>query len=158
MESRPHHHHEGHDASEEVSIRHVKGENNKDFAIRVVAPFSMDDLRALPLDSHVLMLHIDPRTGRALELDGTHWSAERMAEAEEMNPGTDGGQFSGTLMYVAPLSDEDAYVIAQDIIKTIDPKVIDAIRDGKAHISLIAGALMAAAKLGRGVGQGEQDR
>lgn len=160
MESQPHHHHDGRDDREHVSIRTVKSGDSDGFAITVIGPFGLADLRDIPVNSHVLMLHIDPLTGRAMEIDGTFWEEGRAEEAEQMHPDVGDGKFAGSLMYVSPLTDDEAEDIATDVLNTLDlgenidttpENVVQAFRSGWLGEDSLTAMLQAAAKLGRGV-------
>ena len=159
MESRPHHHRNEKDGL--LSIRTMTDTTENGFAFKVVAPFSLDDLRVIPPKSHVLMFHIDPLTGRAIELDGTFWSEDRMQQAESDHP--DLGpedKFAGTLIYVKPVTDDESQAVAEQVVSALDlgdgveptlENVVAAFRSGWLGEDSLSAMLQAAAKLGRGV-------
>lgn len=124
MESHPHHGH-GHGHGHEhggmraADIRTVH--DGADLTFKVVAPFSMSDLEAIPIGSHVLILLIDPSNGRALELDGSIWTEEKMTETREENSDAPAGaMFSGTLIYVAPATLDERENAANEVIAALD--------------------------------------
>ena len=124
MESHPHHGHDhdhghGHDGMTPSHIRTVR--DGTHFAMKVIAPFDMEDLEAIPIGSHVLVLLIDPSNGRALELDGSVWTEERMTEARADNADApEGAKFSGTLIYVAPTTLDERENAANEVIAALD--------------------------------------
>ena len=122
MESHPHHGHghgHGHGHMRASDIRTVR--DDTDLTFKVIAPFDMSDLEAIPVGSHVLILLIDPATGRAVELNGCIWTEEKMNEAREENSDAPAGaMFCGTLIYVAPATLDERENAANEVIAALD--------------------------------------
>lgn len=131
---------------------HTVGEGDMNGLVMKVSPrFTLNDIAVMPVGAHILMLHIDPETGRTVGIEGFEVEEEWINAALEAHANDERDvPFSSVLFQVNPVTDEEASQIADRVIAS---RGIGKPKDelGDRTLASLHAMLMEAAKLGRGL-------